>query len=190
MTVLLINGSPRTNGNTYKALSILESTLQAKGIETTWFQLSNQPQRGCRDCGGCQKTNRCVFKDDQCSELTESILGADGVIIGSPVYFAGPNGGLCSLLDRVFYSTCTFSQLFAGKPAAALVTCAWAGGTSALDRLNRYFIPSQMPIVTSKDYLVFQGDTIKRKEARSMELLQTLGENMAAFLQNTQLKSV
>ena len=104
------------------------------------------------------------------------------MIIGSPVYFAAPNGALCSLLDRAFYATCTRSQLFKGKPAAALVTCAWAGGTAALDRLHRYFVPSQMTIVSSNDYTVFQGDSLKRKESRATDILITLGENMASAI--------
>lgn len=104
------------------------------------------------------------------------------LVNGSPVYFAAPNGALCSLLDRVFYATCTRSQLFKGKPAAALVTCAWAGGTAALDRLHRYFVPCQMPIVSSNDYTVFQGDSLKRKDNRAINILTTLGENMIAVL--------
>lgn len=91
----------------------------------------------------------CVAAWDVTKSKVYAALQADGVIIGSPVYFAAPNGALCSLLDRAFYATCTRSQLFKGKPAAALVTCAWAGGTASLDRLHRYFVPSQMPIVAS-----------------------------------------
>ena len=182
MQVLLVNGSPRKNGNTGLALSMLDNFFQEKNIETKWFQIPNQPLRGCIGCNGCNGKNRCVFNDDPCNELIEDILQADGVIIGSPVYFAAPNGALCSLLDRAFYATCTRSQLLKGKPAAALVTCAWAGGTAALDRLHRYFVPSQMPIVSSNDYTVFQGDSLKRKESRATDILMTLGENMASAI--------
>lgn len=182
MRVLIINGSPRRNGNTFAALSVVDKTLSAQGIETEWFQLGNGVVRGCVSCGGCIGTNRCVFQDDPCNYLIERILASDGLIIGSPVYFAGPNGALCALLDRVFYATCTRSQMFRGKPAAALVTCAWTGGTAALDRLHRYFVPCQMPVVTSGDYTVFQGDSVKNGDSRALELLTSLGKNMTAIL--------
>lgn len=185
MGVLLINGSPRKDGNTAAALSVVEKELHANAIQTKWFQIGTQPLRGCIECGACRKTNRCVFKDDLCNELIEDILAADGIIIGSPVYFAAPNGALCALLDRVFYATCTYSQLFKGKPSAALVTCAWAGGTAALDRLHRYFVPCQMPIVTSNDYTVFQGTSTKDREPLTIELLKTLGINFSMLINKT-----
>lgn len=182
MQVLLINGSPRRNGNTATGLHLLDDYLRESNVETKWFQIENQLLRGCIGCNGCIQKNRCAFDDDQCNELIESMLLADGVIVGSPVYFAAPNGALCALLDRAFYATCTRSQLFRGKPAAALVTCGWAGGTAALDRLHRYFVPSQMPVITSNDYTVFQGDSLKRKENRAMSILTALGDNMIAAI--------
>lgn len=185
MRVLLINGSPNTNGNTAAALAVVQERLHKDGLETEWLQLEKKPVRGCADCNGCVGTNRCVFHNDLCNQMIESILAADGIIIGSPVYFAGPNGSLCALLDRVFYATCTRSQLFAGKPAGALVTCAGSGGTASLDRLHRYFVPCQMPIVTSCDYTVFIGDSVKRHEPRSIGLLETLADNMSKLLGNT-----
>lgn len=182
MSVLLINGSPRKNGNTSKAFAILEKRLVENGIETRHFQIENGQCRGCIDCGGCRQANRCVFQDDPCNQIIESILAADGIVIGSPVYFAGPNGALCALLDRVFYATCTYSQLFRGKPAAAFVTCAGVGGTSALDRLHRYFVPSQMPVISSSDYTAFTGEAIRNKEKRCVEILEQLADNMTEFL--------
>lgn len=182
MKILLINGSPRQSGNTAAALSIVEEALIKNGLETRWFQTGSKPVRGCAACGGCKGTNRCVFTGDSCNELIDAILGADGVIIGSPVYFAGPNGALCALLDRVFYATCTRNQLFKGKPAAALTTCAWVGGSAALDRLQRYFVPCQMPVVTSSDYPVFTSDSIAGRDKRTLEILHTLGDNMAVQL--------
>lgn len=178
MKVLLINGSARKNGNTAAALSLLDAFFQQKGLEVRWFQMENRPLRGCIGCNGCVGTNRCAFRDDPCNQLIEDLLWADGVVIGSPVYFAAPSGGLCALLDRAFYATCTRDQLLKGKPAAALVTCAWAGGTAAIDRLHRYFVPSQMPVITSNDYTVFQGNSLKEKESRAISVLTTLGENM------------
>ena len=182
MRVLLINGSPRKSGNTATAFSVLEKRLIENGINTERFQIESGSFRGCISCGGCRRTNRCVFKDDMCNQLIEKILEADGIVIGSPVYFAGPNGCLCALLDRAFYATCTYSQLFKGKPAAAFVTCEWTGGTSALDRLHRYFVPSQMPVISSNDYTVFTAKSIRDNDKRAIEILETLADNMAEFL--------
>lgn len=182
MSVLLINGSPRKNGNTAAAISVLENRFMEHGIETKRFQIENGLFRGCVGCGGCRQTNRCVFKDDICNQLIEDILKSDGIVVGSPVYFAGPNGSLCALLDRAFYATCTYSQLFKGKPAASFVACEWTGGTSALDRLHRYFVLSQMPVISSNDYTVFTAKSIKDKEKRTIEILETLADNMTEFL--------
>ena len=107
MKVLLVNGSPHQKGETYNALSLVEKALHEKGIATEWFWVRNRPVRGCIDCGQCSKTFRCAFSDDVCNDLIEAILNADGIIIGSPVYFAAPNGALCALLDRVFYAAST-----------------------------------------------------------------------------------
>ena len=182
MEVLLINGSPHPHGNTRAVLEVVANELHAQGIDTRWFQLGTGPIRGCTGCGGCQKTNRCVFDDDPCNQLIESILAADGLVVGSPVYFAGPNGALYALLDRAFYATCTRSQLFHGKPAAALVTQHRVGGSAALDRLHRYFIPCQMPVVTTSDYLSLFRRQDVGEDPRQIDLLHTLARNLAAQL--------
>lgn len=182
MKVLLINGSLRKNGNTAAALDIVEKELAEKGVETSIFQIGAEPVRGCISCGSCIKTNRCVFADDGCNELIERISGSDGIIVGTPVYFAGPSGALCSLLDRVFYATCTYSQMFKGKAAAALATCEWVGGSAAVDRLHRYFVPCQMTIVNCSDFPVFQGSSVKDGNPRAIKLLKELAGNMAAQL--------
>jgi multimeric flavodoxin WrbA len=178
MTVLLINGSPRPNGETARSLSIVEGILQASGIETTWFQLGTEPVRGCQHCEGCQKTNRCIFTDDKCNALIEACLAADGIVIGSPVYFAGPNGALCALLDRVFYAASNFGYRLAGKPGAAIATCWRAGATAALDRLNKYFTFSEMPVVSSNYWnMKLTGD-----DPYGEEILKQLGRNLAKEL--------
>lgn len=185
MRVLLINGSSRKEGATATALSVIEQQLSTNGINSEWFQIGNTPVRGCVSGGGCIGTNRCVFKDDACNELIEKILKADAVIVGSPVYFAGANGALCSLLDRVFYATCTRSQLFRGKPGAAITTCAWTGGTSAIDRIHRYFVSTQMPIITGCDYTVFFEKAIRNKEENAIQILHSLADNMAEELKKS-----
>jgi multimeric flavodoxin WrbA len=179
MKVLLVNGSPRPNGDTFYSLTVVEKVLHASGIETEWFQLGTEKVRGCCHCNQCQNTNRCAFKDDKCNELIEQCLAADGIIIGSPVYFAGPNGALCALLDRVFYAASNFGYLFAGKPAAAVATCWRAGATATLDRLNKYFTFSEMPVVSSNYWNV----KLNGQDSYGEEILKTLGKNMAKELQ-------
>lgn len=178
MKVLLINGSPNSDGNTAAALKITEKAINEKGIETVWFQLGKNPIRGCMGCDTCEKKHRCVFNDDACNEFIEMILDADAVIVGTPVYFAGPNGALCALLDRVFYAASNFGQLFKGKPAAAVATCWRAGSTNAIDRINKYFTFSQMPVVSSEYWNGYLGEG----DAFGTGALKTLGENMAEML--------
>jgi multimeric flavodoxin WrbA len=161
-------------------LTIVEKILNESGIETEWFQLGTDKVRGCCHCNQCQNTYRCAFEDDRCNELIEQCLAADGIIIGSPVYFAGPNGALCALLDRVFYAASNFGRLFGGKPAAAVATCWRAGATATLDRLNKYFTFSEMPVVSSNYWNV----KLNGQDSYGEEILETLGRNMAKELQN------
>jgi multimeric flavodoxin WrbA len=178
MKVLLVNGSPRKNGETAASLAIVEKVLQENHIETQWFQLGTEPVRGFCHCNSCAKTSRCAFTDDACNELLEQCLAADGIIIGSPVYFAGPNGALCALLDRVFYAASNFGYHFAGKPGAAIATCWRAGATATLDRLNKYFTFSEMPVISSNYWnLKLTGD-----DPYGEEILKQLGKNMAKQL--------
>jgi multimeric flavodoxin WrbA len=178
MRVLLVNGSPRKNGETAQSLSIIENILLKSGIETEWFHLGTDPVRGCCHCNSCQKTNRCVFTDDKCDELIEMCLRADGIIIGSPVYFAAPNGALCALLDRVFYAASNFGYLFKGKLGAAVATCWRAGATATLDRLNKYFTFSEMPVVSSN----YWNMKLNGNDPYGEGILTRLGENMVKEL--------
>ncbi|MCB6993996.1 flavodoxin family protein [bacterium 210820-DFI.6.37] len=178
MKVLLINGSPRKGGETFHALATVEQVLHRENIETEWFWLGTDPIRGCVHCDCCETKSRCVFTDDACNEVIEKIIAADAVIIGSPVYFAGPNGALCALLDRVFYAASNFGYLFAGKPAAAVTTCWRAGATAALDRLNKYFTFSEMPVVSSNYWnLKLEGE-----DPYGDGIMVRLGENFAKML--------
>lgn len=177
-TVLMVNGSPHPNGNTAAALKTVEAELHANGIQTEWFQLAAEPVRGCIACERCRKTFRCAFEDDQANELLEKMAACDGVIIGSPVYFAGPNGALLALLDRVFYAGSRHGRLFKGKPGAALVTLWRAGSTAALDRINKYFTYSEMTIVSSSYWnMVHLGG-----DEYGDSIMKTLGQNMAKLL--------
>lgn len=151
MKVLLINGSPHKNGGTVENLKTVEESLNKNGITTEWFHLGTKPVRGCIDCRQCAKTHRCAFNDDVCNAIIEAILGADGVIIGTPVYFASANGALTAILDRVFYAASSHGNLFKGKVAACIASMYRSGGNSAIDRINKYFAFSEMPIWSSKD---------------------------------------
>lgn len=177
-TILLVNGSPNKNGNTKAALSIAEAVFREKGFEVVYFELGNKPVRGCIGCGRCENTNRCAFADDPCNELIEKMLAADAVLIGTPVYFAGPNGALCSLLDRVFYAAARFGQHLKGKPAAAIATCWRAGATPSIDRINKYFTYSQMPVVSSKYWNGYMG----AEDRFGASVIRTLAGNMAEML--------
>ena len=117
MKVILINGSPHEHGNTFIALSEVAKTLNAEGIETEIIPLGNKAVRGCVACGKCREMGHCVFNDEPYATLREKLPAADAVVIGSPVYFAGPNGSLCALLDRLFFS---LGHLVAYKPAASV----------------------------------------------------------------------
>ncbi len=179
--ILLINGSPNRDGNTAAALKLVESSIAEKGIKTQWFQLPSGPVRGCIGCEQCRSTHRCVFTDDQANELIEKIAECDGVVIGSPVYFAGPNGALLALLDRVFYAGSRHGRLFRGKPGAAVVTLWRAGSTASLDRIHKYFSYSEMPIVSSSYWNMLHsgGDGFGEKT------LRTLGNNLADLVLDT-----
>jgi len=176
--ILLVNGSPHPNGNTARALKTVENTLKEKGLDTEWFQLSAKPVRGCIGCERCVTGYRCAFDDDQANELIDRIVACDGVVIGSPVYFAGPNGALLALLDRVFYAGSCHGRLFKGKPGAAVVTLWRAGSTASLDRLNKYFSYSEMPIVSSNYWTMAHNGN----DRTGTQIMQTLGENMAELV--------
>ncbi len=176
MKVLLINGSPHKNGTTYRALSEVAFALIQNQIDTEIITVGDKIISGCSVCGGCAKTSRCV-KNDIVNEVIEKIENADGVIVGSPVYYASLNGTLKCLLDRVFYAR----KGFAGKPAAAVAVARRAGTTATLDIINKYFMISRMPVVSSQYWNMVHGSNGEQAE-QDLEGLQTmrvLGENMA-----------
>lgn len=176
--VLLVNGSPNKNGHTARALKTVEDELHVHGVDAAWFQIGTKMVRGCIGCNKCEEACRCAFTDDKCNDMIDAIAQADAVVIGSPVYFAGPNGALCALLDRVFYAACAHKRLFRGKPAAALTTCWRAGGVAAIDRLNKYFLYSEMPIVSSK----YWNMNFMDNDSFGTDVLRQLAGNMTEML--------
>lgn len=181
--VLLINGSPHKAGSTFTALSEVSDALKNNGIDTEIFHIGTKPVRGCIACEKCSELHKCVFEDDVTNEMLEKILSADGIVIGSPVYFAGPNGALCAVLDRVFYNA-TATGVFSNKPAAAIVVCRRGGASAAFDRLNKYFTINCMPIVSSQYWNSVHGLSPNdiRKDLEGLQTMRTLGKNMAWLL--------
>lgn len=180
MKALLINGSPNEKGCTYTALSEVAATLEENGVETKIVSIGKQPIRGCIGCGGCAGKNRCVFNEDPVNALIEEMETADALVIGSPVYFASPNGNLTSLLDRFFYA----GGCFAHKPAAAVASARRAGTTVTLDDLNKYFQIRQMPVVSSTYWNMVHGNRSEevQKDEEGLQTMRNLGRNMAWLL--------
>ena len=183
MKVLLVNGSPNKDGCTYTALCEVASAIEKGGVGTELLQIGLEPVRGCADCGGCRKAGKCVIESDICNELIAKFLEADGVVVGSPVYFSGPNGALCALLDRVFFSS---MGKFKHKPAACVLSCRRGGASAAFDRLNKYFTIAQMPVVSSLYWNAvhgFEPDDVRR-DLEGLQIMRTLGSNMAWMIKN------
>lgn len=184
MKVLMINGSPRRLGNTHLALTEIQNTLATEGIDSEIVWIGNRAMQGCIACTKCRELGHCVFQDQIYTEIREKLKTADGLIIGSPVYYAGPNGSLCALLDRLFYSTPAEYTRY--KPAAAVVALRRAGATAALDRLNKYFSICNMPVVSSQYWNMAHGRAEGEavQDAEGMQTMRTLGRNMAWLLKN------
>lgn len=154
MKVLLINGSPKANGNTAFALSQMAEVFSAEGVETETIQVGSQLIRGCTGCGSCYKIGKCVF-DDLINTVAEKLDAADGIVVGSPVYYASPNGTLISFLDRLFYST---GRIDKTMKVGTAVVCARRGGcTAAFDVLNKYFTISNMPVASGSYWNMIHG---------------------------------
>ena len=181
MHVLMINGSPHEKGCTYTALSEVAGQLEAQGIETVMFHIGSRPIQGCLGCGRCAETGHCIFTEDPVNTCVDLAKKADGIVIGSPVYYAGPNGSLCAFLDRMFFGK---SGGYAYKPGAAVVNCRRGGASAAFDRLNKYFTISNMPVVPSQYWNATHGRTPDEVEQdlEGMQIMRTLGRNMAWLL--------
>ena len=178
--VLLINGSPNAKGCTYTALSEVERTLQAEGIATELVHIGNRDIRGCIACYKCAEQGHCVF-NDAVNELAPKFEAADGLVVGSPTYYAGPNGTLTNLLDRLFFST-PFSKRM--KVGAAVCSARRGGTTATFDRLNKYFTISEMPVASSRYWNMVHGHNAEDvlKDEEGIQCMRILGRNMAFLL--------
>lgn len=181
MKVVLINGSPHREGNTFIALSEVAGALEKEGIQTEIIQLGTKAVQGCIACNKCAELGHCVFQDTLYNQVREALQGADGIVVGSPVYYAGPNGSLCALLDRVFYSC---SELLAYKAGASVAVCRRGGASATFDRLNKYFTILNMPVVSSQYWNSVHGlrPGEATEDAEGLQTMRMLGRNMAWLL--------
>lgn len=189
MKVLLVNGSPTKEGCVFTALSEVASALKKNGVDSEIFHIGNKPVQGCTACWHCEDGNGCVFKDDLYTNFTAKLGSCDALIIGAPVYYAGPPGSLCAILDRVFF---TNGKLLKNKPAACVVNCRRGGASAAFDRLNKYFTISRMPVVSSQYWNSTHGFTPDdvRQDLEGLQIMRTLGNNMAYLLKSMESSNV
>jgi multimeric flavodoxin WrbA len=180
MKVLMLNGSPKANGNTHNALLEVGKELEKQGIEYEIFQIGGRPVNDCINCGHCG-VNGCDFDGDGVNDFIHKAKDADGFIFGTPVYYAHPTGKVLSFLDRVFYAG---SANFAHKPGAAVAVARRAGTTASFDVMNKYFGITQMPVISSTYWNVAHGRTPGEvtKDDEGMQTMRNLAKNMAWML--------
>jgi len=185
MKVILLNGSPREKGCTYTALCEVERILKENGVKAEIVQLPKGPIQGCTGCYSCRTNARCVF-DDEVNSIGDKVAEADGLIVGSPVYYGGMAGSLKAALDRLFFSG---SSRFAGKPAAAVVCARRSGLVTAFEDINRYFGICNMPVVTSQYWNQVHASSPQEveKDEEGLQTLRTLARNMVWLLRCIQL---
>ncbi len=191
MKVLMINGSARADGNTFCALSEAASVFQKQNIDSEILQIGAKPVRFCIACGACmaKKLGKCVFDDDLCNVIVQKMAESDALIVGTPVYYGQPNGGVMALMQRVFFSA---GQLVQNKPAAAVAVCRRGGATAAFQSVNMMFQMMNMPVVTSQYWnIVYGRDKGEAKlDTEGMQTMRTLASNMSWLLQNLNGKPV
>ena len=184
LKVLLVNGSPRPDGNTFCALQEIAAQLQKHGLQTEIYQIGTRPVRMCINCGGCRRNGGkgCVFDDDPCNEIAQKMAEADALVVGAPVYYGQPNGGVLAVMQRLFFSS---GQLVQNKPAAAVAVCRRGGATASLQTLNMMFEMMNMPVVTSQYWNIVYGSAKgeAKLDTEGMQTMRTLGNNMAWLLE-------
>lgn len=185
MLVLLLNGSPRANGNTFLSLTEMAKTLNEEGIETEIIQAGKSMIRGCVACGGCKKLGKCVF-NDLVNEIAPKFEAADGLVVGTPVYYAMANGTITSLLQRLFYST-QFSKTM--KVGASVVVARRGGLSSTYDEVQKFFGISGMPIASGQYWNSVHGGAPgeAQEDLEGMQGMRTLARNMAFLIKSIQL---
>ena len=184
MKVLMINGSPNRDGATAKALKEMETIFKENGIEVVNVLVGNKAIRGCADCGGCRKINGCVFNDGV-NEIAKEFETADGLVVGTPVYYASANATLIAVLDRLFHST-RFPKLM--KVGAAVATARRGGITATFDELNKYFTISGMPVASGQYWNGFFGSySDEEQDQEGLQQMRTLAKNMVFLMKSIEL---
>ena len=185
MKVLMINGSPRPNGNTAVALREMETIFKAEGIETETVQVGNKAIRGCIACGKCAEKGKCVF-DDAVNEIAPKFEACDGLVVGSPVYYASANATLVAFLTRLFFST-PFDKTM--KVGAAAAVARRGGLSSTFDELNKFFTISGMPVASSQYWNSVHGREPGQAagDAEGLQTMRTLARNMTFLMRSIQL---
>ena len=185
MKVLLINGSPNANGNTAMALREMEKVFSEQGIETEWIHVGNMAIRGCLACQTCYKNAKCAI-DDIVNEVAQKFEACDGMVVGSPVYYAGANSTLTAFLDRLFYSTRFDKRM---KVGAAVVAARRGGLSSTFDQLNKYFTISGMPVASGQYWNSIHGAKPGQaaEDAEGLQSMRTLANNMSFLIKSIDL---
>ena len=184
MKTLLVNGSPRKDGNTAVALNEIAKTLEAEGVEAETFWIGVKPVRGCMACGKCREgVGKCVFCDDAANDLAAKMAGADAVVIGSPVYYGQPNGALLALLQRALFSN---PDSVHGKPVATVAICRRGGASAAFQCLNLPFQMLSCNVVGSQYWNIAYGLAAGEaaQDLEGMQTMRTLARNLAWLLKN------
>ncbi len=178
--ILLLNGSPHQHGCTATALDEMISVFEGEGVETELIQVGSKEIRGCISCSKCSKIGKCVF-DDLVNEVAPKFEAADGLVVGSPVYYGSPNGTILSFMDRLFYST-LFSKHM--KVGASVVSCRRGGNTASFDVLNKYFTISGMPLASSTYWNQVHGFSAEdvKKDLEGLQTMRNLARNMVFMI--------
>ena len=185
MKVLMLNGSPRANGNTALALAEMEKIFALEGIEVETVQVGHKDVRGCIACASCYREGKCVF-DDVVNELAPKFQEADGLVVATPVYYASANATLIAVLDRLFYST-RFDKTM--KVGASVAVARRGGCSSTFDELNKYFTISGMPIASSQYWNSIHGGASGQaaEDAEGLQTMRTLARNMTFLMKSIAL---
>ena len=185
MKIMIINGSPRAKGNTFIALDEMKKIFEAEGIEVNYVHIGNKPIRGCIACGQCKKKGKCVF-DDAVNEGAKIFEEADGLVVGTPVYYGSANATTIAYLDRLFFST-SFEKTM--KVGAAVVISRRGGSSATFDEMNKYFMMNQMPVASSQYWNMVYGREAGEasQDAEGLQTMRTLARNMIFLMRSIEL---
>ena len=186
MKVLMLNGSPKAGGNTARVLAEMRGVFEKENIEVEYVHVGHLSVRGCTACGACFKEGHCVIEDDIVNELAEKLAACDGMVIGSPVYYAAPNGTLVTILNRLFYSAHFDKRM---KVGAAVAVARRGGTTAAFDQLNKYFTISGMPVASGQYWNMVHGARPGEAEedAEGLQNMRTVAANMLFLMRSIAL---